>query len=390
MITYSAIKDLGRIPEDLYRKLLNLHGPALRQHGFDPERATCHDLWEEQRRLPEPFLRLVLDLHGLTSDAQGRKRLQVTASLFGVALTRGVRPIQQAVELLLQHPGAFREAVAVGSVEPGRPMFELVGRELLEPQVSAAAVEAARAELADHFEERSGARFCEIQHWTRDGQLFFQVDYTLPHTGGRRWNGSVVKTNAGWPIQTDLVVFEGGYLRIGADYENRELLRTVFGRMLFRDPGWFRSMVVVSFDPLRDTRRAFAPTADVSAVRLVHLRKHGKDRVGVVPGKPHPHVGAGYRVGTVAEARLAIQHRADLSWRAIGLHAPNAVSTGSWSDDRVARRFLSERGFLLRPLENASPSAETCLLVRPCPAACSPTSGPSSRGSGRSSGRTTT
>lgn len=362
--TRSAVDELDRLAERAYREVLAVHGDQLLRAHFDPHAVQPAELVQRLSELPEPFVRLALDLRGLT-DPIGVNHLMAAASRHGVRPLRAVRPIERAARILIDHPQVFAEAVALVNIEPTRPLHEYVGLELRDPRVERAALRATEAELGQHFYELTGGRYCEIHPWERDGQLFFQIDHTNPRTFGRRWDGGSIKTNGGWPIGTDLVIFGAGNLRIGTqDLPNRELHRRTFGRLLFGEEAWFRPMQILSFEPLRAPANAFAPTSEVSGVRLVQVRPHRGRTVEPSSKNTHPHIGAGYRTRTIRELHLEIRHRRDSTWHPVVLFEPNAMSTGNWSDDRVARRFLIERGFLANPLQSASPVAETYLLVR--------------------------
>ncbi|MEQ1501925.1 MAG: hypothetical protein ABMB14_06825 [Myxococcota bacterium] len=363
---FEALRGLSRLSEPAFRRFLRGHSAALDAVHLGADTVSADDLLDRREDLPDAFLRPVVDLHQLT-DMVGQKALRVVGRRYGVSVPNRGRPIEKAAGVMAHHPKVYAEAVAFRGALPNRAFSEDVGLALRQPSFNQLGLTRAQDELAEFFSEVAGDRYCQIHVWRRPAQLLFQIDYATAETYGRRYDGTTVRTNGGWPLANDLVILADGNLRIAAlSTEVRDRYREVFGQLLFGARNWFRQMGIVFFDGLEKPSSVFAPTEEVDVVELKAVFGHGGGVSAVGPGNQHPLIGPGFVPGQIRELRLQIRHRSTQGIHPLVLIEPNVSGLGGWTDDGVGRKFLTDRRLLRLPLLEASPpTAETYLLVRP-------------------------
>ena len=344
-------------------RLLALHeGPLLRA-GLALADLDASAVWDARDRLPDALLETLHDLHAMSDDF-GHGQLVAVARRHGHPLPARALPVQLAALLRVERPDLFHEAHARQSVEATRPFYEFVGRALVAPSQSETGLRKLEAELRRYFEGLGLGDHCHVQTW-QDGDLHaFLIARALCPRADREVRDSRMITREWQPVGHDLVVFDRrtGRLRIGARERatRKEYLRG-FGTWWFQDPTWFGEGEVVSLEPLlASPTAALAPVSGLTAVRLVEIelvnrRKHsgklvssGDDAFGVLDD---------FRIAPGRDARLRAARfelqRASGRTCSVRVVTPNRIS-GDWRSERVARRFLEERGFLAGPPEQAA------------------------------------
>lgn len=352
------MRALHRLDHTVLERLLALHeGPLLRA-GLALADLDTSALWDARDRLPDALLETLHDLHAMSDDF-GHRQLVAIARRHGHPLPAQALPVQLAALLRVERPDLFHEAHARQSVEATRPFYELVGKAVVAPSQTEIGLRELEAELGRYFEGLGLGDHCHVQPW-QDGDLHaFLIARALCPRADREVRGRHMITREWQPVEHDLVVFDRrtGRLRLGArERATRTEYMRGFGRWLFQDPTWFGEGPVVSLEPLlASPTAALAPVTGLTAVRLVEIellnhRKHsgklvssGDDALGVLED---------FRIAPGREARLRAArfelHRASGRVCSVRIVTPNRI-TGDWRSERIARRFLEERGFLAGP-----------------------------------------
>lgn len=352
---WHTVRALRHLPRDLLRRVLEMHRTALAAVGLQLEDLVDNKaLWNARDRLPEALLDTLDHLYRMSS-AAGFAQLSRVLREHGQRVSRRVRPIQLALQTLIEHRSWFFQAFARSHPPP--PAFrEFVGRGA-QTALTEAGLQRLQSQLDALFEDRGG---CWLNHWVERGMPHFFVGYAGCVQNTHDVQGERIVSIEWQSEQGDLLALGPRLNRLyigDCEPALQQGYLEAFGVMLANDPEWFHEADVIDLMALvQQGERALMHIPGLVAVRLTRfeVRPPGSPGFTQVASGPQACIllrdlhRSFTREDVPVSATFSLQHASDGHWREVTVRAPDHLET-HWHGDHLARQFLEQRGLLRIP-----------------------------------------
>ncbi len=370
---FNDLEFIQQIDKPKYlRPLLEPWAAHFTRHGLsvpklsnteDHERKLLEIFTSADEEMPGGLLDVLYLLDDL-SDEAGHDRIMEQARKAGVSLSAFIRkdlsPGEFAIAVFHQHPKTVREAQETGIFRKMRTYteFQAKSNKGLTLEVARQKARYLEEPMAKWFDESDRSRVCDIYVYEEDSEIHFEI------THGRvyRTEASIDKTLrrsrvAFRPQKHDSVIYdtETGILKLSAQtLAEKNLYRTMIGKVLFGDENHFPDGQIYTLMPLRKTRPKLSLIPGISAARLteVWIELDAVDRfVHIVRAEDVLARAQQDGIPNLTEGRLiraAMNLKFDSGGRArkLEIRIPNVANYDRARDGATTEAFLKKNGFL--------------------------------------------